>query len=430
MARSWRQDHRRSPGGASDPPSGSSTGSTAPVARASWAVFGVFAVNGFVFASWVSRLPATRDALGLTPAQIGLVLLIGAAGSLVALPLTGSVVQRFGTARTTRGSAAMAAAGFSGVALAVSAGSAPLVTGALVLAAMGIGAWDVSMNLQGAVVEHRLGRAIMPRFHAGFSLGAVAGAAVGALAAHLGTPVAWHLILAVAGSLAATLALTSAYLADGAVQATSGAERSDRVDALAAWREPRTVLIGLMVLASALAEGSANDWLALAVVDGFGAENALGALAFGVFVAAMTAMRLAGTRFLDRSGRVLALRISAATALAGLLLFGLSPGLPLAFLGVAAWGLGAALGFPVGMSAASDEPTHAAARVSVVSTVGYLAFLAGPPLLGLLADQVGYRAALLAVAGPLLISLVLAPVAAPVRSARHGGRRVPGARLG
>ena len=385
--------------------------------RASLAVFAVFALNGVFFASWASRLPAIRDALGLSPAQLGLLLLVGSAGSLIALPLTGTVVHRFGTAPTTRMASLLAVSGLIAVVLAVAAGSVPVAATALFLAMMGIAAWDVSMNLQGTVVERDLGRAIMPRFHAGFSLGAVAGAAVGALAAGAGVPVAWHVSTVVLAAALAVWALTRAYLPDGAMvePAHDGPRTGAGRRALAAWTEPRTVLIGLMVLAAALTEGSANDWLALSVVDGFNASDALGAAAFGLFVASMTLMRFAGTRLLDRYGRVPILRLSAGLALVGLLVFGLAPSLPLAIVAIVLWGFGAALGFPVGMSAASDDPVHAAARVSVVSSIGYIAFLAGPPLLGMLADHVGYRTALLTIAVPLVLSLLLAPVAAPLR---------------
>lgn len=386
---------------------------------ASWAVFTIFGINGFLFASWASRLPATRDALGLSPAQMGLVLLVGSAGSLIALPLTGSVVHRFGTARTTRVAALLATATVVAAIAAVTAGSTATAAGLLFFAFMGIGAWDVAMNLQGTVVERELGRAIMPRFHAGFSLGAVAGAAVGALAAGAGVPVGWHITAAAAISLVAVAALVGYYLPDGAMTAPDPADGrvGHRSRALAAWTEPRTLLIGVMVLAAALTEGSANDWLALAVVDGFDRSEAVGALAFGVFVASMTVMRFAGTALLDRFGRVPILRLCAGLALVGLLLFGLAPSLPLALVGVVLWGLGAALGFPVGMSAAADDPAHSAARVSVVSSIGYIAFLAGPPLLGMLADQIGYRAALLAITLPLVASLLLSSIAAPLRPA-------------
>jgi MFS family permease len=390
---------------------------------ASMAVFGVFTVVGIVFATWMSRLPAIRDALGVTPGQLGLILLVGSAGSVIALPLTGSVVHRIGTQRTTRTAALLATAGLVGASIGLGLGSAPLVAGCLFLALMGIGAWDVSMNLQGTVVEHHLGRAIMPRFHAGFSLGAVAGAVLGALAAAAGIPAPWHIITAVTVALAAALWLTGYYLPDGEMTATDdpGPEGAGgRSRALAAWTEPRTLLIGLMVLAAALTEGSANDWLALAVVDGFTTSDAVGAIAFGTFVAAMTVMRFAGTRLLDRFGRVPVLRMCAGLALVGLVVFALAPSLPLALAAIVLWGFGAALGFPVGMSAASDDPARSAARVSVVSSIGYIAFLAGPPVLGMLADQVGYRVALLTIAGPLVLSLLLSSVAAPLPADQGG----------
>jgi predicted MFS family arabinose efflux permease len=394
------------------------------------AVFGVFALNGFIFASWVSRLPATRDALGLDPAGMGLVLFVGAAGSIVALPLTGAVVERVGTVTTTRGASLVCALGFGAVALGLLVRSPGLVAGALFVAAAGIGSWDVAMNLQGTVVERALSRAVMPRLHAGFSLGSVAGAGVGIAAAAAGVPAPAQVVAVVAACAGAAWLLTLRYLPDaelrGAGLAGPGVRRGSarsRPNAFRAWLEPRTVLIGLMVLAAALTEGSATDWLALAVVDGFGVPDALGALAFGAFVLAMTLMRFAGTRLLDRYGRVAVLRLCAGIGLVGLGVFTLVPSLPLALAGAGAWGVGAALGFPVGMSAAADEPVRAAARVSVVSSAGYVAFLAGPPLIGLLAHDVGYRGALLVIAAPLVASLLLSRVAAPLHA---GGREPPG----
>lgn len=398
---------------------------TARTAAAVRAVLGVFALNGFVFAAWVSRLPAVRDALDLSPSRLGVVLLVGAAGSLVSLPLTGAVAERIGSAATTRVSAATAAVGFAGAALAVGVGTTLGVALGLFVASLGIGAWDVSMNIQGAHVEHALGRSVMPRFHAAFSLGAVAGAGSGAVAAAVGVGVPAHVIGSVVVAAGLVAVLVFRYLPDVRLRAVSSGEgTSDHhgraPSAFAAWAEARTVLIGLVVLAAALTEGSATDWLALAVVDGFGASNAVGALAFGAFVAAMTAMRLAGTALLDRFGRVVVLRACASLALVGLLLFTLGPTLVVALVGVVVWGLGAALGFPVGMSAAADDPARAAARVSVVSSIGYVAFLAGPPLLGVLADEIGYRLALLAIAGPLVLSLVLSPAVRPLRRERQG----------
>ncbi len=390
------------------------------VRAAAWAVFVVFALNGFVFASWVSRLPAVRAQLDLTATDMGLVLLTAAAGALVALPLTGAMVARLGSANATRLAAVICAAGLTSAAVAVGAGSTPYVAVSSFVAAMGVGAWDVSMNIQGAVVEHRYGRAMLPRFHAGFSLGAVVGAAVGALAAAAGVSVTPQVATTSVLAALAVVGVVAGYLPDDDAAALgtsleSAPEPSERSRSpFGAWLEPRTLLLGLVVLAAGLAEGGANDWMALAVVDEFAAPESAGALAFAVFVFAMTVMRLLGARLLDRYGRVAVLRTSAALALVGLLVFGLSSSLPVAMAGAVAWGLGSALGFPVGMSAASDDPLRAAARVSVVSSIGYLAFLAGPPLLGMLADHVGYRTALMVIAVPVAAGLVLAFAAAPL----------------
>ena len=188
----------------------------------------------------------------------------------------------------------------------------------------------------------------------------------------------------------------------------------ERGSVFGAWLEPRTLLVGLIVLAAALTEGSANDWVGLAVADGFAKDEATGAMALTVFLVAMTGMRLLGTNLLDRLGRVTVLRLLGGLAFSGLALFAFAPWMWLALVGVVLWGFGAALGFPVGMSAAADDPRRAAARVSVVSTIGYTAFFMGPPLIGLLAEHLGYRHALATILVPVALGLVIASAATPL----------------
>ena len=393
------------------------------VSAASRAVFVVFVLNGANFASWASRIPAVRDELSLSAAAVGVLLLIGSIGSLAALPLSGLVVQRLGAPRTVVTFAVANVAGLLVAAAGVAAGQVVVVGAGLVLFGVGTGVWDAAMNLEGALVEQRLGRTVMPRYHAGFSVGTMAGAGVGALAAALHASVLAHLVVVLALSLAGVLWAVRAFLPAGhatphdaapGAEVVGGADAGGARRAFGAWLEPRTLLVGLVVLAAALTEGAANDWVSLAVVDGFDQSHAVGALTFGLFVTAMTGMRYVGTHLLDRYGRIAVLRLSGALSIVGLLVFGLVPWLPLALVGVVLWGLGAALGFPVGMSAASDDPLRAPARVSVVSTIGYSAFLAGPPLLGLLAEVVGYRYALLAIAVPVVLGLLVVRAAAPL----------------
>jgi fucose permease len=216
------------------------------------------------------------------------------------------------------------------------------------------------------------------------------------------------------GLLALALVLASArsFLRATAPVEAPGKQRS-------AWLEPRTLAIGVMVLAFATVEGSANDWLALALVDGYDARHWVGVLGFSVFVVSMTIGRLVGPVALDRLGRAPVLWGTTAAAATGIVLVVFGGNVLVVGLGIVVWGLGASLGFPVGMSAAADDPARAAARVSVVSTIGYAAFLAGPPLLGQLGDRVGTLDSLLAIA-VLLLPAALAVTA--VRTTREPAR--------
>jgi fucose permease len=377
----------------------------APAVRGARDAVGVvFVLNGFLFASWVSRIPEVRSELDLSNGQLGLLLLAIASGSVLSLPTTGALINRFGTVGVVRAGSTAGLAGMLLAGIGASTGLVALTAVGLFGYGMGIGTWDVAMNVEGAAVERELARTVMPRFHAGFSLGTVAGAGLGALVVWLDVPLLLHL------ALVAGLAWLLVWSRSTAFLPVAGEPEGGHRSALSSWREPRTLLIGLMVLALALTEGTANDWLALALVDGYDVERWVGVTGFALFVTAMTAGRLLGPLLLDRFGRIVVLWSTMVTAAAGVLLivFGGPAG---AVVGIVLWGLGASLGFPVGMSAAADDPVHAAARVSVVSTIGYAAFLAGPPLLGFVADQVGTLKALLVVAVMLLPSALVVPAA-------------------
>jgi MFS family permease len=379
------------------------------------AVAASFALNGFCFATMVSRLPDIRSGLELDNASLGLLLLAISVGSVIALPVSGRLIDRIGATAVTRLGAILVAAGL----LVAMAG---VVTDVMVLTALGffvdgigIAIWDVSMNVEAAEVERRLERTIMPRFHAGWSLGSFAGAAIGIPMAAVHAPLLLHvpgfaLLAAVATWFAAGTYLTPTETHEE--QAAAGGSWSP-------WKEPRTLAIGVMVLAFALSEGAANDWLSLALIDGYDVRHWVGVAGFALFVSSMMAGRLYGPVLLDRHGRAPVLWGSAAAAFVGILLVVFGGNVVLVGIGIVVWGLGASLGFPVGMSAAADEPLRAARRVSAVSTIGYSAFLAGPPLLGLLADHVGTLETLLVIAG------LMVPAAVTVFAAKERRERVP-----
>ena len=367
----------------------------------------VFALNGFCFATLASRVPDLRESLDLTNGALGALLLSVAVGSMIGMPASGHLIERFGAGAVVRLGALVDLVGLVVAGAMATAGSALGASVGLLAYGFGTGVWDVAMNVDGAAVERELGRSIMPRFHAGWSLGTFTGAGVGAVAAGLGVPLAVHYAVVPAAAVIVAVLASRRLLPAG-----EEPEDADATASRSAWLEPRTLAIGFMVLAFTLAEGAANDWLALSLIDGYDARHWVGVLGFALFVASMTLGRLGGPIVLDRFGRAPTMLASALAATTGVLIVVWTGVASLAVVGIVLWGLGAALGFPVGMSAAGDDPARAARRVSVVSTIGYGAFLAGPPLLGFVGDQVGTLRSL------LVIAIAMVPAAVLVSSVR------------
>lgn len=378
------------------------------------AVFLVFFSCGLALASYMSRVPHIRDVLGASTAQMGVLAAAMAVGSIGGMLGSNNVMSRLGSKGTLRWSLSTLTAGVLIAGVGATVASYVLLFAGLVVFGVGMGLTDVAMNVSAAANEQRLHRNIMPLFHALFSIGAMAGAGLGAVAELLGVPVILHV-----GTLA-VVCLVGVLLTNRFVQAELQPARGEvdsatRVSRLVIWKQPLTWFIGLIILGMALAEGSANDWLALAMVDGHGQTNAQGAISLGIFLTAMTVGRVLGIRFLDRFGRVPVLRASAVLAAIGLSMVIFLSHPVLVTVGIVAWGLGSALGFPVGMSAAADDLKHAAARVSAVATIGYIAFLAGPPLIGFLGEEVGLLRALLVV----LVFIAIAGIASPAARRRE-----------
>jgi len=389
------------------------------------ATFVVFMLPGLAIASWVSRLPAARDALDIRIDQVGILILGMAVGSIIGLVFSSHIVARLGARFTMFWGLVVIAAGVAITGFGATVGPVFFVTFAgLLIFGCAMGITDVAMNVSGAANERTLRRSIMPIFHAFFSFGTMLGAGLGALAELAGVPIVVHL-----GIIAAVTVIV-AIVVQGYVQSEHVIEEGTEPVAaddhsktwrgrLSIWRDPRTLLIGVIVLSAAFAEGSANDWLALAMVDGHHVANATGALVFGIFVTAMTVGRLAGVLLLDRFGRVPVLRASFVLASMALLVILFVPNPIVAAIAAVFWGFGAALGFPIGMSAAADDPKTAAARVSAVATIGYFAFLVGPPVIGFLGEQVGLLNALLVV---LVLCAIGAAVAGAAREPEGTGR--------
>jgi MFS family permease len=384
------------------------------------AIFAIFLASGLSIATWASRVPAIKVALGIDNLQVGLLLLGMGVASILGLSVAPLVMARIGARRGMLTGLVLVAVGVTVIGLGTDfVHSYPFVLLGLALFGFGNGSVDVMMNVEGAAIEKQTGRTLLPLFHAFFSFGTVIGAGLGVLA------VAWGLSVVAHTAIIAVLIVAVAFFSvanvpsrdvtgDEAATAEPSGWRERLHTALSAWREPRTYALGVVMLGMAFAEGGANDWLPLALVEGHDADQALGAAGLAVFSVAMTVVRVFGGPLVDRFGRVAVLRILAATAAAGLLLFILAPNLPLVFVGTALWGAGASLGFPLGMSAAADDPAHAAARVSAAGTIGYVAFLCGPPILGFISEHIGLLNTLFVVVGLIVASGLFSRAARPL----------------
>ena len=385
------------------------------------ATFVVYAGLGFATSAWLSRLPDVRDHLGLTPGTIGMMLLIASLGSLLTLPTSGPIVMKIGARWAGRIGVFIWALGIVGAATGTLANSLVLFTGSLVFMSAGAGLWGSSMNIEAGLVQAAVRRLVVPVIQAMYAVGMLGGALVGALAARAGLPVAAHLFGLATLELVVCGIAVGFYLSQDEVAALEPARESlagEGGEASAgnakkgltrlAWRERRTVLIALMVMSGGLLEGASNDWLNLSMVDGYGFTTSTASAIFAFFLLIMTIMRFGSPRLERRFGASHLLRLTMGCAIVGLMLVAFAPHHILAVIGVALWGIGASLVFPLGISALSIDPVMTPARVSVLSTVNYGSALIGPPILGLIADHVGYHRALIFVVLPVCLAIVLA----------------------
>jgi MFS family permease len=390
-----------------------------------------FAVDGFVFATWAVRIPAVKAATHASPAVLGLALLGLSGGAILTMTISGALCRRFGAGRMTVGCAILLSFALLLPPLARSALSLWL---ALLVFGAAYGGLNVSMNSLAISVVAALRRPVMPSFHAAWSFGGLAGAALGGLLAPHLAPLP-HFALVCAAGLAVTawcgrILLTHPLAAAGAVTGEipdprEGAASLDRasLDSRASqdstaghggrasrralgrgWRV--VLLFGLIALCSAYGEGAIGDWGALHLRQDLGAGPGLAAAGYAAFALAEACGRLAGSWLLLRLGQTRVLVFGGLTACAGMLAAALAPSVPVALAGFALTGLGVANMFPAAMTRAGlvAGPNGVAAA----STLGYAGFLLGPPTIGFLATAVGLSAGLTTVSVLALVAALLA----------------------
>ncbi|MCS4484644.1 MFS transporter [Gleimia sp. 6138-11-ORH1] len=385
----------------------------------------IFYVLGLVHATFLSELPALRDHFQFTPTQMGNLLISAALGAMLAIPAAGPLVTRFGPTRIGTIGFTLWTVGLLGVLGALQASSVPLLVGCLLTANTGASLLNAAINTEGGYVEVKLRKPRMAWFHAAFSIGTVSGAllAVGSLRngfsiyTHITAVICFSALLAVwsfthflpAATVAKLTGRGTVKETDQHREQTSGNSTSTNqvVKSSDAWKEKRTLLIGVLVFGIEITEGAAADWLALAMVDGFSLPVWYGTASLAIFLTALTATRLLSPHLQSFYSVDKLLRALLIFGLVGVVFLAFSPVYWLALFGAAFWGVGVALGYPLSASVLAADPLRSASRLSVMSTISFSAAIAGPALIGYLAEYVGYQRALGALVLPVFISVLL-----------------------
>jgi predicted MFS family arabinose efflux permease len=346
------------------------------------ATFLVFFLNGAMIGTWVGQIPFVQERLDISKGTIGLALLCMAVGAMIAMPLTGQVLDRRSSASVTRFAALVY---LPLMALPVFAPTTVLLCAALVLFGAANGAMDVSMNAHGVAVERTLGRPIMSSLHAGWSFGGLAGSGGVALAVALGLDPRIEAVIASALLWLAAIAITA--------RLGSASAHSEHGSSGFALPSRGVVLIGALCFLVMVTEGAMGDWSGIYLKHDLGADASAAATGFAGFSLGMALARLSGDGLARRwgSGRLLSAGMGLVTVSLGATLLIADPAV--AVVGFALIGIGIANAVPLLFSAAGRVPPSGPS-LAAVFTVGYTGFIVGPPLIGLLADATSLPTAL------------------------------------
>jgi MFS family permease len=349
-----------------------------------WRVYAAFFLYAFGLGGMFPRLGEIQRGLGIGEGALGLALIGAATGTLISLSFGGRLIVCWGHRKMLIGAMALLPLCYSAAAWAP---SALLLFCILVPAGLLIGVIEVIVNLEADRVEHQTGQRFMNRAHGCWSLGFFAAGLLGALFAQWGISAQWHLALVVPVVWLAMVLLLGRF-APAPQRDPIAAEPPAHFA-----RATRGVLLLVAVSLSAMVlEGAGAEWSAIYMRDVFGALPFVGGMAVAVGALAQGVTRFFADRFVERHQPVAVARVLLTVLGLGTLLVFFAPAAWTALLGFAMMGVGTAVIFPLAMSAAAQRTDRApATNVAALAQTAFVAYLLGPPLLGLVAQQFGVR---------------------------------------
>ena len=344
-------------------------------ARARWAIFMIFLQAGLIIGAWVPHVPLAKDRLGAGPAVFGLGLLAIAVGAVISMPFAGALINRFGSARITLFGGLIFGIGFLGP---VTAPNLPLFMAGGLAMGLGMGTMDVAMNAHGLAVEKALGRPIISGLHAAFSVGAMIGAFSGAWLLEMVGPLSQAFIFA------ALFIVLHIFMCMNLLPATIDKGLSE---SHFGWPTKATIGLGALCFLALMIEGSVSDWAAILMRQKFTIDASYAAVGFGCYQTGMAAARFLGDTSRKRFGAVNLMIVSALLAAAGMAAALVAPSAWMSFLGFALGGIGIGNLAPVLFAGGGRlEPAAPGRGIAAVVSMGYAGFLAGPPIIGFVAQ--------------------------------------------
>lgn len=363
-----------------------------------------FALDGFIFAGWVVRIPAIKQQTNASAGDLGLALLGVSAGAVVTMTLIGRLCRRYGSHPVT---VVCAVALSLSVSLPPLTRSAPALGAVLLVFGAAYGGINVAFNSAAVDLVAALRRPVMPTFHAAFSLGGMTGAGLGGLVAGALSPTRHLFALTVVGLVVTAVAGRTLLRQEppAPAEARPSPHRAERQGTARTGQRGLVLVFGLVALCTAYGEGAMADWGALHLQQDLTASSGVAAAGYSCFALAMTVGRATGTTLLERLGRARTVIAGGTVAAAGMLLGSLAPSVWAALIGFAVTGLGLANLFPVAVERAGA--LTGPSGVAVASTLGYGGMLLGPPAIGFMADWFSLPAALTSVAALAAVAAVI-----------------------
>ena len=365
-----------------------------------WAIRFVFMTEAMVLGAWLPRIPDIKNALSMDAGLLGLVLVGLPAGTLAGFVIAAQFAEKAGLRKACMISGSAFALSFIGPGLAP---SPAWLFAALFVCGFFVALIEVSMNTKAGQMERQFGRRLMSQCHGFWSIGTVIGAIIGGAFAQAGIPVSIQFLTTM--PVFAVFALIVAAWMPPDNPRTEARERTS----FFVLPEKALIVLCLMPIGIMALEGAMMDWSAVFVREVLTGQPAEAAAAYAVFSSAMAVTRLAGDHLAERFGAARVVFVSCISAAIGAALFASAPGMPLALLGSVLAGFGVATVYPLAVSAAAAAPGKSQeANVAAVSFIAFSIFLAGPPLIGGLADQFGLRIAMAILVPAALVSASLA----------------------